>query len=230
MSTTVASTSPQVPLVAEPSRVNGSIPFQRPQFNMNISVEGSIPRRGATGGWATPPPPLPTQYTEPIGPPAIATQDSNRLEDVHPTLRNAFEGTKAEFERQLPQYAVVVTSSARSREKQQQIFNMSKGVYTTVDGASQLSRHNYSPALAVDATIINRRSGTQIDPNTPLGKQLYKKLGETAELSGLVWGGRWKTPYDPYHFQLEQPAPLSPDRPGDAAVAEYVRRSRGALN
>lgn len=40
---------------------------------------------------------------------------------------------------------------------------------------------------------------------TPLyAKKYYLFLGEYAEKIGLIWGGRWKSPLDPYHFQYKE--------------------------
>jgi peptidoglycan L-alanyl-D-glutamate endopeptidase CwlK len=32
----------------------------------------------------------------------------------------------------------------------------------------------------------------------------YTKAGELGEFRGLVWGGRWKVPFDPSHLQLHE--------------------------
>jgi D-alanyl-D-alanine carboxypeptidase len=36
----------------------------------------------------------------------------------------------------------------------------------------------------------------------PMDDEAYERLGLLGEQLGLVWGGRWKTPHDPCHYEL----------------------------
>jgi D-alanyl-D-alanine carboxypeptidase-like protein len=53
----------------------------------------------------------------------------------------------------------------------------------------------HSDRLAVDFEI------RKVD-GTPMTKELYEKLGVFWESLGGKWGGRWKEPHDPGHFEL----------------------------
>jgi hypothetical protein len=37
------------------------------------------------------------------------------------------------------------------------------------------------------------------------GDPIWLAIGNVVETAGLVWGGRWKTPYDPGHLELRFP-------------------------
>jgi hypothetical protein len=161
-------------------------------------------------------------------PPSLATSTSNDPLRADSKLQQGFNSVKMRFEQSLPGFKLRVTTTERSREKQNEIFSQSRGAHTTLDGKTALSRHNYSPALAMDVQIIDATTGKLINPNTSTGKRVYETLGVLAEESGLVWGGRWKEPYDPYHLELDEPAPLTQDKPMDRAVKKFTRMSRGA--
>jgi hypothetical protein len=62
----------------------------------------------------------------------------------------------------------------------------------TSSGAGR-SKHQYG--LAVDLVPIV--DSVAVWDNT----QLWKKVGLAGEKLGLRWGGRWKKPYDPGHFE-----------------------------
>ena len=80
--------------------------------------------------------------------------------------------------------------SFRTHAKQAEYFSMGRK-YTRFKGGR--SRHQYG--LAVDVVpIVNGKAEWK-------NKRLWKKIGITGEKLGLRWGGRWKTPYDPAHFE-----------------------------
>lgn len=56
---------------------------------------------------------------------------------------------------------------------------------------------NHTRGLAADIYFI--RNGKIVDFNAD-----YTALGELAEGLGLTWGGRWKKPFDPGHFELRK--------------------------
>ena len=55
------------------------------------------------------------------------------------------------------------------------------------------SKHQYG--LAVD--VVPVIDSTAVWDNT----MLWKKIGVIGEKLGLRWGGRWRNPYDPGHFE-----------------------------
>lgn len=83
-----------------------------------------------------------------------------------------------------------VVESYRTHAKQSEYFGMGRK-YTRSKGGK--SKHQYG--LAVDLVpIVNDQA--QWD-----SLALWKKIGTTGESLGLRWGGRWKAPYDPAHFE-----------------------------
>lgn len=55
------------------------------------------------------------------------------------------------------------------------------------------SKHLSGQAFDVDILGLARSS---------IPNYFWAAVGNYAERLGLVWGGRWKTPYDPGHFEL----------------------------
>ena len=78
----------------------------------------------------------------------------------------------------------------RTHAKQAEYKGM--GRKYTRSGAGK-SKHQYG--FAVDVVPIVNDSASWDD------KALWKKIGVVGERLGLRWGGRWRTPYDPGHFE-----------------------------
>lgn len=85
---------------------------------------------------------------------------------------------------------LAVVESFRTRSKQNEYKSMGKK-YTRSGGGS--SKHQYG--LAVDLVPII--DSVAVWNNTVL----WRKIGVAGERLGLRWGGRWKKPYDPGHFE-----------------------------
>lgn len=78
----------------------------------------------------------------------------------------------------------------RTHAKQSEYKGMGKKY--TRSGAGK-SKHQYG--LAVDVVPIVGDSAVWHDP------VLWRKVGTVGEKLGLRWGGRWRRPYDPGHFE-----------------------------
>ncbi len=85
---------------------------------------------------------------------------------------------------------LAVVESYRTHAKQNEYKVMGKK-YTS-SGAGR-SKHQYG--LAIDVVPIV--DSVAVWDN----KELWKKIGVEGEKLGLRWGGRWRTPYDPGHFE-----------------------------
>jgi hypothetical protein len=85
---------------------------------------------------------------------------------------------------------LAVVETFRTRSKQNEYKGMGKK-YTRSGGGS--SKHQYG--LAVDLVPVVDSIAVW-DSST-----LWKKIGVAGEKLGLRWGGRWKKPYDPGHFE-----------------------------
>jgi len=77
----------------------------------------------------------------------------------------------------------------RSQTEQVALYMSGRGVTSTTS-----SRHVLGMAFDLDIAGISRDS---------IPQWFWDILGPWAESSlGLTWGGRWRSPYDPGHFQL----------------------------
>lgn len=110
------------------------------------------------------------------------------LQALHPYFRDKVIMLIDECKAQGIELAVVETY--RTHAKQAEFYKMGKK-YTRFKGGN--SRHQYG--LAVDVVPIVK--GKPQWKN----KRLWKKVGRIGEKLGLRWGGRWKNPYDPAHFE-----------------------------
>jgi hypothetical protein len=78
----------------------------------------------------------------------------------------------------------------RTHAKQMEYYSMGKKFTNSLGGKS---KHQYG--LAVDLVPIVKG-----EPEWD-NKTLWLKIGLEGEKLGLRWGGRWKKPYDPCHFE-----------------------------
>lgn len=85
---------------------------------------------------------------------------------------------------------LAVVESYRTHAKQSEYFKMGRK-YTRSTGGK--SKHQYG--LAID--VVPVLNGKAIWENT----NLWRKIGLEGERLGLRWGGRWRSPYDPAHFE-----------------------------
>ncbi len=85
---------------------------------------------------------------------------------------------------------LAVVETFRTHAKQNEYKNMGKH-YTRSRGGR--SKHQYG--LAVDVVPI--RDSVPVWDN----RALWKKIGFEGERLGLRWGGRWRSLYDPGHFE-----------------------------
>ena len=85
---------------------------------------------------------------------------------------------------------LAIVESYRTHAKQNEFKAMGKN-YTRSSGGK--SRHQYG--LAVDVVPVID-SIAQWD-----NSKLWRKVGVIGEQLGLRWGGRWKSLYDPGHFE-----------------------------
>jgi hypothetical protein len=85
---------------------------------------------------------------------------------------------------------ISVVESFRTKAKQAEYFGMGRKYTRSIGGKS---KHQYGLACDV-VPIVNDTASWD-------NKELWKKIGVEGERLGLRWGGRWRTPYDPAHFE-----------------------------
>jgi len=59
--------------------------------------------------------------------------------------------------------------------------------------------HNFG--LSFDLNLTHRRSMSDSKAHYADDKAIWDKIGEIARDVGLVWGGHWRSSYDPFHFE-----------------------------
>jgi hypothetical protein len=110
------------------------------------------------------------------------------LHSLHPYFRDRVVDLIRACKAQGIELAVV--ESFRTHAKQSEYFGMGRK-YTRSKGGK--SKHQYG--LAVDVVpIVNGVAQWEND-------RLWRRVGVIGERMGLRWGGRWKVPYDPAHFE-----------------------------
>jgi hypothetical protein len=110
------------------------------------------------------------------------------LQSLHPYFRDKISILIANCKAKGIELAIV--ESYRTHAKQSEYYQMGKK-YTRTPGGK--SKHQYG--LAVDVVPMVKGQ-PQWDNVT-----LWKRVGVEGEKLGLRWGGRWKSPYDPAHFE-----------------------------
>lgn len=110
------------------------------------------------------------------------------LNSLHPYFRDRIAELVEVCKKQGIELAVV--ESYRTHAKQAEYFGMGRK-YTRSKGGN--SKHQYG--LAVDVVPIV--DGKAVWEN----HALWKTIGVNGERLGLRWGGRWRAPYDPAHFE-----------------------------
>jgi len=110
------------------------------------------------------------------------------LDALHPIFRDRIMALIKACKSRGIELAVVETY--RTPAKQHEYKTMGK--HYTSSGAGK-SKHQYGLAIDVVPMINN----TAVWDNTAL----WRKIGLVGEKLGMRWGGRWKKPYDPGHFE-----------------------------
>ena len=130
------------------------------------------------------------------------------LEGVHPNLRKvmleAIKDTPVDF---------TITEGVRTTARQQQLYaqgRTTKGIkVTNVDGVKKKSNHQ--PKVdgfghAVDLYPYYNGSvqvsDKQVIPKLKLIATHIKAVAKELDIK-ITWGGDWKSPYDPPHFELK---------------------------
>lgn len=112
----------------------------------------------------------------------------NDLNALHPYFRDKIKSLIQECKSKGIDLAVVETYRTHAKQNEYKFMGRK---YTNSTGGK--SKHQYG--LAVDLVPIV--DSAAVWDNTAL----WKKVGLVGEKLGLRWGGRWKKPYDPGHFE-----------------------------
>lgn len=110
------------------------------------------------------------------------------LQALHPYFRDRINELIATCREKGIELAIVETYRTHAKQNEYKVM----GKKYTSSGAGR-SKHQYG--LAVDVVPIIDSVAVWDSP------ALWKKIGIAGEKLGLRWGGRWRKPYDPGHFE-----------------------------
>lgn len=141
---------------------------------------------------------------------------SRDIKDCHPLLQEAWPKLKQWFERDNPGSFLKLTTTYRSPEEQNGLYQigrtveLNRGVVTYIDGYSRKSNHNYQPALAFDVGVFKDVDGDgDLEYITEAQAYMFR---DYVKLLGLRWGGDWQKFKDRPHFEVPVAIKMEADR------------------
>lgn len=120
----------------------------------------------------------------------------HRLRDLKPEFCKKITTLLDWADTKWPNEVIAIACTYRSPDKQNRILKENGYKITTLKGG--LSKHQYG--LACDIYFI------QDGKIMPFNNK-YLELGKKAGELGMIWGGGWKMPFDPGHFESEEKPP-----------------------
>jgi peptidoglycan L-alanyl-D-glutamate endopeptidase CwlK len=138
----------------------------------------------------------PAEASDAVAEPTFDAQTEARLDTLNPAVESVARTHLSQIKE--AGYDVKLAQGTRTPEEQDRLYAQGRTapgkIVTNARGGE--SYHNYG--VAYDVALFDSK-GKYI---TDGGNAAYKKAGEIGEALGLEWGGRWKKPFDPPHFQL----------------------------
>jgi len=123
---------------------------------------------------------------------------STRLMDCAEPLQLAFAQILADFREQTG-HDLVLTCTHRSVDEQARLYAQGRTtpgpIVTQLDGTQHRSKHNLSPAQALDVAVV-------VAGKVSWSPDQYSALGPLCEKYGVVWGGSWPHFKDMPHIEL----------------------------
>ena len=114
---------------------------------------------------------------------------SGKLEELKPEYRQRAKDFIVWIQETYPDHKVVVAEVYRSQERQDKLY--AKGSHVT---QVRVSKHTMRKAM--DIYFVNYKR--ILKPT----EAPYAEIGAEWERRGNIWGGSWKTLYDPGHFEF----------------------------
>lgn len=93
-------------------------------------------------------------------------------------------------------YAVIITSSYRSFDEQQELYELNPK-----NAKAGYSRHNFGMALDINCL----KNGKVFKKDTDKKEWIKSGINEVAYECGIFWGGQYLTYQDPIHFEIKEP-------------------------
>lgn len=129
----------------------------------------------------------------------MTDRDRQRIATLHPVLQERITTVLAAIE--ILGFEMTVTSAKRTEAEQTKLYLQGRNgnpgpIVTNANGTTSKSRHQ--SGRAVDCVFL-----VEGVPSWDL-KLPWKAYGYAGMALGLVWGGLWRSPYDPPHLELPQ--------------------------
>lgn len=118
-----------------------------------------------------------------------ANAEEAKLHTLQPAFRSRVVEMIELARASWPDKKIVIAEAYRSQSRQDRLYK--KGRATTT-----VRKSKHTEGLAVDIYFVDKKG------IIPFERAPYRELGIIGERLGLCWGGRWKAPFDPGHFQL----------------------------
>ena len=133
--------------------------------------------------------PIPARAEEvPVEQSVTITEEQKKINQLQSAMQVKIIRLLRDTRELYPQYKIVLAETYRSQERQDKLF--AKGPHVTT---VRVSKH--TQGLAADIYFTN---GLRI---LKYEEAPYAVMGEMGEALGLTWGGYWKAPFDPGHFE-----------------------------
>ena len=134
----------------------------------------------------------------------MTDRDRARLVGVHPDLVRALVEVFDELDAE--HAPMFIVQGVRTVAEQQALYAQARTIagqiVTMKDGTTHRSNHQpHTDGLghAVDSAFLGPQP---FDPRHP-----WERYGLALEARGLIWGGRWRHPYDAPHAELPAAVP-----------------------
>ena len=114
-----------------------------------------------------------------------------KLNQLTPEAKEIFTKFLKVAREQFPKHTIIVAETYRTQARQDELFKKGSSI-TTV----RISMH--TKRLAADIYFV-KNGKISAYHEAP-----YLELGELGESFSLRWGGRWKTPFDPGHYEVKK--------------------------
>ena len=122
--------------------------------------------------------------------------ESRLIEDLHPTLANAYKKAEAQFNTIHNDVHVIIVCTYRNNAMQEVYYH--KRPKITNSRANQ-SPHNHYPSRAFDIAFV-KVGKRELDYSPKHFKEFWELLQSAS--NKLTWGGNFKTIRDMPHYEL----------------------------
>jgi len=152
--------------------------------------------------------------SQPTTAPDVSSAEQTRIKALFSQMQPLAKQLLQKARKDLEPDCVKIKLSETLRTAQRQ--NEISGQNTQVKGLD--SMHCWGLAFDIQLFDKDGKYMTLKGKNAAKEKVFYERVGKIGRELGLIWGGNWKTPYDPSHFQFDIDNRLGIKGPSAAAI------------